>query len=80
MERRKLIFFSSLDPAASVKPSWSAYHFALVAHRAGLAAEVRLAGDAVKVLQEGGVPEGEESEKLRKYMTEAVETGLFVSG
>lgn len=45
----RLIFFASSDPAANQKPIWSAYHFAEVASRAGLDAEVRLAGDAVRV-------------------------------
>ncbi|MFN2556339.1 MAG: hypothetical protein ABR592_05605 [Nitriliruptorales bacterium] len=49
MTRMKLIFFASADPAVDPKPTWSAYHFAEVASRAGLEAEVRLAGDAVRV-------------------------------
>jgi hypothetical protein len=80
MEPRRLVFFASLDPEKSPGPAWSAYHFALVAHRAGLPAEVRLAGDAVKILQEGVVPENEGNKTLFAYMSEAVESGLFVSG
>lgn len=80
MERQNLIFFSGMDPKVSTKPTWSAYHFALVAQRAGLQAEVRLAGDAVEILKPGGIPEGEDGERLRKYMTQALETDLFVSG
>lgn len=80
MENQRLIFFSGLSPKQSTRPTWSAFHFALTAHRAGLPAEVRLAGDAVEVLKADGIPGGEEGEKLRKYMTEALENDLFVSG
>lgn len=48
-ERRKLIFFVSADPRENPNPAWSAYHFAEVAAKAGLEAEVRLAGDGVRV-------------------------------
>lgn len=41
---------------------------------------MRLAGDAVEILKPGGIPEGEDGERLRKYMTQALETDLFVSG
>ena len=48
-ERKKLIFFVSSDPRENPNPAWSAYHFAEVAAKAGLEAEVRLAGDGVRV-------------------------------
>ncbi len=48
-ERKKLIFFVSADPRENPGPAWSAYHFAKVAAEAGLDAEVRLAGDGVRV-------------------------------
>ncbi|MDQ3897087.1 MAG: hypothetical protein M3326_07550 [Actinomycetota bacterium] len=48
-ERKKLIFFASADPRENPGPAWSAYHFADVAAKAGLEAEVRLAGDGVRV-------------------------------
>ena len=48
-ERKKLIFFVSADPRENPNPAWSAYHFAEVAAKAGLEAEVRLAGDGVRV-------------------------------
>lgn len=48
-ERKKLIFFASSDPHEDPGPAWSAYHFARVAAEAGLEAEVRLAGDGVRV-------------------------------
>jgi predicted peroxiredoxin len=56
-----------------------AYHFALVAHRAGLEAEVRLAGDAVDILKGDGIPDPGPNKRLLTYMNEAVESGLFVS-
>lgn len=49
MERRKLIFFAAADPRKNPRPAWSAYHFAKTAAKAGLEAEVRLAGDGVRV-------------------------------
>ncbi|HEV2766457.1 MAG TPA: hypothetical protein VGV63_01965 [Acidimicrobiales bacterium] len=56
MTRRKLIFFTGAHPAENPRPTWLAYHFAEVAAGAGLEAEVRLAGDAVRVAQPGGAP------------------------
>ena len=79
MQRRKLIFFAGLDPAVSTRPAFMAYHFATVAQRAGLESEVRLAGDAVEILKEGGVPDTGYNKCLINYMNEAVESGLFVS-
>ena len=79
MPRKKLVFFAGLDPTISTRPAFMAYHFASVAHRAGLEAEVRLAGDAVDILKEGGVPDPGSNKRLLNYMNEAVETGLFVS-
>ena len=79
MQRRKLVFFAGLDPTTSTRPVFMAYHFASVAHQSGLEAEVRLAGDAVDILKEGGVPDPGSNKRLLTYMNEAVETGLFVS-
>jgi hypothetical protein len=61
MTRKRLIFFVGADPRSNPRPVGQAYHFAAVAARAGLVAEVRLAGDAVRIAQDGGVantPEG----------------------
>lgn len=80
MARRKLIFFAGKDPATDSTRVWTAYHFGLVAHQAGLEAEVRLAADAVKALRDDGLPEGAEGERVRDKMTEALRAGLFVSG
>ena len=79
MPRRRLVFFAGLDPAISTRPSYMAYHFASVAHRSGLEAEVRLAGDAVDILKEGGVPDLGSNKRLLNYMNQAVASGLFVS-
>lgn len=79
MQHRRLVFFAGLDPAISTRPAFMAYHFAMVAHREGLEAEVRLAGDAVDILKDGGVPDPGPNKRLLAYMNEAVETGLFVS-
>ena len=51
----------------------------MVAHHSGLEAEVRLAGDAVDILKDGGVPDPAYNKRLLTYMNEAAETGLFVS-
>ena len=79
MQRKKLIFFAGLDPAISTRPAFMAYHFASVAHRSGLEAEVRLDGDTVEILNDGGVQDPGYSNRLLTYMNEAVESGLFVS-
>ncbi|MDX1522835.1 MAG: hypothetical protein R3264_14505, partial [Anaerolineae bacterium] len=47
--RKKLIFFVNSDPATDVKNIEQAYHFAMISAQSGLKAEVRLAGDAVKL-------------------------------
>lgn len=51
MNRKRLIFFVSSDPHDDPKPAAQAYHFASVAGGVGLDAEVRLAGDGVRVAQ-----------------------------
>jgi hypothetical protein len=72
---KRLIFFASADPEADPKPVWSAYHFANVAGEAGLDAEVRLAGDAVRVAKDGI----ELSEDLRAKIKSGVEAPYLVS-
>lgn len=66
MTRRKLIFFSAADPRENPRPAWSAYHFADVAAKAGLEAEVRLAGDAVRVARPGEIAESPAGDELRE--------------
>lgn len=65
MQRKHLVFFASADPRSNPGPAWSAYHFATVASRAGLDAEVRLAGDAVRVAQPDGIEDSDRGEELR---------------
>lgn len=79
MTRRKLIFFASADPRDDPKPAWSAYHFADVAAGAGLEAEVRLAGDAVRVAQAGGIAGTAMGEKLRLEAKKGVDGPFLVS-
>lgn len=79
MQRKKLVFFAGGDPAISTRPAFMAYHFATVAQKAGLESEVRLAGDAVEILKEGGIPDPGYNKRLINYMNEAVQSGLFVS-
>ena len=57
-ERRRLIFFANSDPADRPDRIETAYHFANVASNAGVVAEVRLAGDAVKVALADAIPAG----------------------
>ena len=81
MERRKLVFMARSAPGAGSNAVWSAYHFALNAHRAGLPAEVRLAGDAVVVLRDTpqGGPDLADTRSLHHYMDEGARTGLPVT-
>jgi hypothetical protein len=65
MTRRKLVFFPAADPRSNPRPVWSAYHFATVASGAGLEAEVRLAGDAVRIAQPDGVEDTSTGEEAR---------------
>ena len=65
MERRKLVFFAAADPRVNPNPAWSAYHFAKVAGESGLEAEVRLAGDAVRLAQPDGIVESPRGAELR---------------
>lgn len=66
--RTNLIFFSSADPATNPSPIISACHFAATARKAGLVAELRLAGDAVRVLDPSNFPTGEIGDRLREAL------------
>lgn len=80
MDRKKLIFFASSDPDANPNPAWSAYHFAQVAARSELEAEVRLAGDAVRLALPEFSPSSPRSEEvLEKARKAAVEGSFLVS-
>ena len=50
-ERKTLVFFVGTDPAADPGPLRTAQHFAAVAARAGLAAELRIAGQATRSIE-----------------------------
>ncbi len=65
MDRKRLIFFASSDPRVNPKPASQAYHFATVAAKAWLDAEVRLAGDAVRVAQLEAGPDDPDLAALR---------------
>jgi hypothetical protein len=63
--RRRLIFFTTANPRVDPGPAGQAYHFAGVAARTGLDAEVRLAGDAVRLARPDGVAATSAGEALR---------------
>ena len=65
MTRKRLIFFAGADPRTDPRPTGQAYHFAAVAARTGLDAEVRLAGDAVRLARPDGVEDTPEGRALR---------------
>ena len=75
----RLIFFASSDPGLDPKPIWSAYHFAEVATRAGLEAEVRLAGDAVRVAKDNTVAETELGFEVRAKVIHGANAPYMVS-
>ena len=77
--RKKLIFFAASDPLDRPGPAWSAYHFAEVATKAGLEAEVRLAGDAVKVALPGAVEGTSKGEELVRKVKEGAAAKFLVS-
>lgn len=65
MTSRRLIFFTTADPRHDPGPAGQAYHFAGVAARTGLDAEVRLAGDAVRLARPDGVAATPAGQALR---------------
>ena len=79
MERRKLIFFTNTDPAIDPRPARDAYHFATVAARAGLEAEVRLAGDAVKLALPDAIAATPAGNELREKVALGASTGYTIS-
>jgi hypothetical protein len=79
MARRKLIFFTGGDTRENPRPAWSAYHFASVAAGTGLEAEVRLAGDAVRLAQPDGIPDTDQGDRLRMAIKESVAAPFLVS-
>ena len=79
MDRRRLIFFSSVDPGVNPGAIWSAYHFAMVAAQAGLEAEVRLAGDAVKVALPDSIAATPKGDELRAKVNLGTSPGYRIS-
>ncbi len=79
MPRKKLIFFASADTRTNTKPAWSAYHFAAVAADAGLEAEVRLAGDAVRLAQPDGIADTDQGDQLRQKVKQSIDGPFLVS-
>jgi hypothetical protein len=79
MTRKRLVFFASADPRTNSRPVWSAYHFANVAARAGLEAEVRLAGDAVRIAQPNGVPDTPDGREAREKALQGATAPYLVS-
>lgn len=79
MDRKRLIFFAGADPRTNPGPARSAYHFAEVATRAGLEAEVRLAGDAVRVAHPDGVADSPVGEELREKVRAGARRAYMVS-
>lgn len=65
MTPRRLIFFTTADPRTDPGPTGQAYHLAAVAARTGLDAEVRLAGDAVRLARPDGVADSDAGRALR---------------
>lgn len=68
--RRRLVFFTTADPRTDPGPAGQAYHFAAVAARTGLDAEVRLAGDAVRLARPDGVDDSPAGQALRSRALE----------
>ena len=69
-ERSKLIFFTSADCRVNARPVRNALHFALAGAEAGLRTEVRLAGDAVRIVQDDGLPDTQDGREARQKLAE----------
>ncbi len=65
MSDRKLIFFTTSDPSEDPGAFFRVYHFANVAGNSGLEAEVRLAGNAVDVVDPNTLPATSEGDDVR---------------
>lgn len=80
MERRKLVFFVNSDPGLDPGRISTAYHFATVAAKAGLDAEVRLAGDAVKVAIPEAIEDSDIGNDLREKVSPRTMPGYTMPG
>ena len=79
MARRKLIFFADHGDTSRNHPVWTAYHFALVAHREGLDVEIRLAADAIEIFKRERPIASKHSDDLGRSMREAADSDVLVS-
>lgn len=79
MSRRKLIFFTSADPRNDPATFSRVYHFANVAGKAGLEAEVRLAGPAVDVVDQSTLPATEQGAEASTRVTDGADGPFLVS-
>mgnify|MGYP000220683207 CR=1 FL=1 len=76
---RKLIFFCSADPREDTGAFFRAYHFANVAAKSGLEAEVRLAGTAVDVTNLATLPDNDAGNLIRQKIGESFDAKFEVS-
>jgi hypothetical protein len=76
---RKLIFFCSADPREDTGAFFRAFHFANVAAKSGLEAEVRLAGTAVDVTNLDTLPKTEAGDLIRQLIDESFAAPFEVS-
>ena len=76
---RKLIFFCSADPREDTGAFFRAYHFANIAAKSGLEAEVRLAGPAVDVTDTSVLPNDEPGDLIRTKIGESIHAPFDVS-
>jgi len=79
MTQRKLIFFTIADPHTDTGPFFRAYHFANVASKQGIEAEVRLAGSAVDVADLDTLPNTEAGDEIRNKIRESIDAPFDVS-
>lgn len=79
MTRRKLIFFAGADPSTDPGPAAAAYHFAMVAARAGLEAEVRLAADSVRVAIPGAIASSRQGLELQEKVAASAQAPYLIS-
>ena len=79
MSQRKLIFFTTADPSADTGAFFRAYHFANVASKQGIEAEVRLAGSAVDVADLDSLPNTAAGNAIRDKIRESIDAPFDVS-
>ena len=77
--RKRLVFFTISDPGEHPELVLEAYHLAGTAAKAGLVAEVRLAGDAVKTAIPSAIAATPQGDDLRAKALTGTELGVIVS-